>query len=141
LAALSITAEGEDKQGNVRIFRLCQKWFIASGRNSLILTCTGATISARANCTFDVKFEPISDFAPITYPGAITVTDSDNTHTQVVGLSGSGVPPIITSPQNVDFGTVIQGQSSNPQVVTVTNNHTTSETLSIATAGELQLGR
>jgi hypothetical protein len=102
-------------------------------------TCTGATISARANCTFDVKFEPISDFAPITYPGAITVTDSDNTHTQIVGLSGSGVPPIIASPQNVDFGTVIQGQSSNPQVVTVTNNHTTSETLSIATAGNFSL--
>lgn len=101
--------------------------------------CTGQTIPAGSHCTFDVSFQPTSNLAPVSYPGAITVVDSDNTGTQVLGLSGTGVPPLTTSPSSVSFGSLISGQTVNPQTVTVINHHSAAEDVTIATAGDFAL--
>ena len=98
-------------------------------------SCSGQTIPAGGHCTFDVGFQPIANFASVSYPGAITVSDSDVTSPSAVGLTGNGVPPITSSPASLDFGTFIVGNSSNPQSVTLTNNHNASETLSISSSG------
>ena len=102
-------------------------------------SCSGQTLPAGGHCTFDVSFQPIANFAVVSYPGAIAVNDSDVTSPSVLGLSGSGVPPITSSPPSVDFGTVIMGNSSSPQNVTLTNNHSNSETLSISSSGYFPL--
>ena len=97
-------------------------------------SCSGQTIAAGGHCTFDVAFQPIANFASVSYPGAITVNDSDVTSPSAVGLAGIGVPPVTSSPATLDFGTIISGNSSNPQSVTLTNNHNASETLSISSS-------
>ena len=97
-------------------------------------SCSGQTIQAGGHCTFDVGFQPTANFASVSYPGAITVTDSDLTSPSVVGVAGAGVSPITSSPSSVDFGTIITGNSSNPQTVTLTNNHNALETLSISSS-------
>jgi Divergent InlB B-repeat domain/Abnormal spindle-like microcephaly-assoc'd, ASPM-SPD-2-Hydin len=98
-------------------------------------SCSGQTIAAGGHCTFDVGFQPIAKFASVSYPGAITVNDSDVTSPSVVGLAGTGVPAITSSPATLDFGTIITGNSSNPQSVTLRNHHNASETLSISSSG------
>src|SRR5262249_27546724 len=98
-------------------------------------SCSGQTIAAGGHCTFDVAFQPIANFASVSYPGAITVNDSDVTSPSAVGLAGIGVPPITSSPATLDFGTIISGNSSNPQSVYLTNKHKASETLSISSSG------
>jgi len=104
-------------------------------------SCSGQTIPAGGHCTFDVGFQPIAKFASVSYPGAITVSHSDVTSPGVVGLTGNGVPPITSSPASLDFGTLIMGNSSNPQSVTLTNNHNASETLSISSSSSFPISQ
>lgn len=97
-------------------------------------SCSGQTLPASRHCTFNVSFQPTANFATVTYPGAITVMDSDPTSTQVVGLAGLGVPPVTSAPSTVNFGTLIVGNSGSPQTVVITNKHNTSESLSISSS-------
>src|SRR4029077_15422786 len=50
--------------------------------------CAGKMLSPNGSFTISGSFHPSADFAPIDYPRAITVTDSNSTSPQVVGLSG-----------------------------------------------------
>jgi hypothetical protein len=97
--------------------------------------CAGQIIPPAGTCTVNVTFQPSPDFAPVSYPAAITVADSDTTSPQVVGLSGTAVAPISASQDDVQFGTVYNGATSAPQTVTVTNNHNAAEDVSIAVGG------
>jgi Divergent InlB B-repeat domain/Abnormal spindle-like microcephaly-assoc'd, ASPM-SPD-2-Hydin len=111
----------------------------ASGAGySEVDTCTGATIPPGENCTITAKFQPYSDLAPLTYSGAITVMDSDVTAPHVVGLSGVGVAPVTASPDPVNFGTIFPGTTAT-QTVTVTNNDSVAETVSIGSGGHFNL--
>jgi hypothetical protein len=93
-------------------------------------TCSGQVLSPGATCTINVSFAPIANLAPLTYAGAITVSDSDGTSPNVFGLSGTGVAPVTTSPPNVDLGTVFY--SAEPtQTVTITNNHNGTEDITL----------
>ena len=95
----------------------------------------GASISAGASCTITVQFQPSADFANVAYPGAITLTDSDASSPHVVGLSGTGVQPVTASPAAVDFGTLDPTSSNVDQSITITNNHSAAEDLSITPSG------
>jgi len=103
-------------------------------------TCAGQMIPPGGTCTIHVSFRPSADFAPVSYPAAITVTDSDSTSPQVVGLSGTAVAPVSAAQDNVQFGTVFNGALSAAETVAVTNNHTTAEDLSIALGGGYLIG-
>jgi hypothetical protein len=98
-------------------------------------TCAGQIIPPSGTCTVNVTFQPSPDFAPVGYPAAITISDSDSTSPQVVGLSGTAVAPVSASQDDVQFGTVYNGATSAPQTVTVTNNHNAAEDVSIAVGG------
>jgi ASPM-SPD-2-Hydin domain-containing protein/List-Bact-rpt repeat protein/centrosomal CEP192-like protein len=102
--------------------------------------CAGAMLSAGGTCSINVKFQPVADFAPVTYPGAVTVVDSDTTSPQVVGLSGNGVAAITSRPSTVDFGNVLANTTSAPQNVTLTNNDTATEGIAITPSGGFALG-
>ncbi|MGH9498276.1 MAG: choice-of-anchor D domain-containing protein [Terriglobales bacterium] len=93
-------------------------------------TCSGQVLPPSGTCTINVSFGPTANLAPMNYAGAITVSNSDSTSPNVFGLSGKGVAPVTSSPQNVDFGTVSSG-SQPTQTVTITNNHSVAEDVTL----------
>jgi hypothetical protein len=93
-------------------------------------TCSGQVLPPGGACTINVSFAPLANLAPVSYAGAITVSDSDSTSPNVVGLSGNGVAPLTTSPPSVDFGTVFF-LNTPTQTLTITNNHSAPEDLSL----------
>jgi hypothetical protein len=98
-------------------------------------TCAGKLLSPGASCSVGVSFDPAATFAPVPYPGAVTVFDSDPTTPQVIGLSGTGVAPVAASPSTLSFGNVLVNHTSAAKTVTLTNYHSTSETLSLVASG------
>lgn len=96
-------------------------------------TCAGQSLAPSATCTINVTFQPASNFVPVSYPGAISV--ASGTYAQVVGLSGSAVPPVSSAPQSVTFPTVQVGFGPPTQTVTLTNNDSAAETVSISNTG------
>jgi len=97
-------------------------------------------LSPNGSCTINVSFHPSADFAPVAYPGAITVADSDGTSPQVIGLSGMGVAPVTSSPPALDFGQVLSSTTSRAQTVTLTNHDPASEGLTLTPSGGVSLG-
>jgi hypothetical protein len=109
---------------------------ISSGPNYPVTnTCAGKLIAPGGTCSIAVVFKPNANFATASYPGGITVLDSDGTSPQVVGLSGAGVPSVTTSPSLLSFGTTASGATSAGQTVTLVNRHATAESLTIVTSG------
>lgn len=84
-------------------------------------TCSNGTLNAGSSCTLVFTFSPASagSFTPtytITGAGSISVP---------ISLSGTGVaitPSLQASPSSAAFGSVVVGQSSTPQSITVTNS-------------------
>jgi hypothetical protein len=101
--------------------------------------CAGQMLGAGGSCTIHVTFQPVADFAPVDYPGTITLLDSDSTSPQVVGLAGTGVAPISSSPLVLDFGNVLINTTSAPQTVTLTNNDAAGEGLTLTPSGGFAL--
>jgi hypothetical protein len=78
-------------------------------------TTCGSSLTAGANCTISVTFNPTTDGAQ---SGTLTVVDSGGS--QFTTLSGTGTP-LKFSPASVNFGSVNVGSSSAVKKVTVTN--------------------
>jgi phospholipase C len=95
-------------------------------------TCTKAlpppspTFPAPSSCTVSMTFQPTST-GPLT--GTITFTDTDVTSPQVVSLSGIGTS-VALSPVLLNFGTAWVGQTSKSLAATLTNNGSSSLTIS-----------
>lgn len=102
-------------------------------------TCVGKLLAPGGTCSIAVTFKPNANFATASYPGAITVLDSDSMSPQVIGLSGTGVPPVTTTPSSLSFGTTASGATSAAQTVTLVNRHATSESLTLVTSGDYTL--
>lgn len=86
-------------------------------------TPCGGSLNAGKTCTFTATFTPLVTGTII---GAVTIADTGSVSTQVQNASGNGIMPVTMSPTSISFGTVTVGSSSAVQVVTVTNNMTTS---------------
>lgn len=102
-------------------------------------SCGGKILSSGASCTINVAFQPFADFVPVDYPGAITIVDSDASSPQVIGLSGSGVAPVSSSPNFIDLGYIPPNSTTAPQTVTLTNNNPAAEGLTLAQSGGLSV--
>jgi List-Bact-rpt repeat protein/HYDIN/CFA65/VesB family protein/centrosomal CEP192-like protein/ASPM-SPD-2-Hydin domain-containing protein len=96
----------------------------------LTSTC-GSSLAPGSSCTVSVSFQPTANFAPISYPGAITVTDSDSSSPQAGALSGTGVTAVTTSPASLSWNAIVN-TTSPTNTLTITNNHASAETLQIA---------
>lgn len=101
--------------------------------------CAGQLLAPGSTCSVNVKFQSQADFAPVSYPGAVTIVDGDSTSPQVIGLSGTGVAPITSAPATLDFGKVLADTSSGPQSFTLTNNDANSQTLTVTASGGFAL--
>jgi Divergent InlB B-repeat domain/Abnormal spindle-like microcephaly-assoc'd, ASPM-SPD-2-Hydin len=96
----------------------------------LTTTC-GSSLAPGDSCDISITFHPISDFAPITYPGAIIVMDSDSSSPQMAALSGVGVAAVTSSPSSLSWNASVN-TTSPTNTLTITNNDASAETLHIA---------
>lgn len=89
-------------------------------------TCVG-TIAAGASCSVSVSFSPQSG---ATASGVVSISDSDTTSPQAIGLSGSGTSGTVSlSPTSLTFTSQKVGTTSATQPVTVTNGGSTTLSL------------
>lgn len=84
-------------------------------------TCPGM-LAPGAQCTIDVAFSTMfSSLFPESYPGALTVSDSDPTSPHVVGIAGNQVEELTFSPTSVVFPPQPIGTTTT-RTITVTGN-------------------
>ncbi len=99
-------------------------------------TC-GPTLAAAgaATCTLSVTFTPV-DGNPA--PGAITITDNSSGSPHVIQLTGQGAVPAVTlNPTSLSFPDTIVGQSSQPEIMSLTNTgHATLTISRISISGD-----
>src|ERR1051326_1921337 len=105
---------------------LTMSGMVASGDFSATNDC-GATVAPKARCTISVTFTPT---VAGERTGAGTITDNAADSPQSISLSGTGLAPVTVSPTGLTFGNQTVGSTSAPQAITVTNNQTTSLTIS-----------
>ncbi len=95
--------------------------FAVSGDYSQTNTC-GNSLAGGASCTITVTFKPTT--TGIRY-GAVTVTDSDGSGSQVVNLTGTGTLVSLT-PATLAFGNATLGTTATA-TVTLTNKSTNTD--------------
>jgi hypothetical protein len=101
-------------------------------------TC-GATLAPAGlnggTCTYSVTFTPVNANPAI---GAITITDNSLGSPHVIELTGQGAAPAVTlNPTNLSFPDTVVGQSSQPEIVTMTNTgHATLTISRISISGD-----
>lgn len=99
-------------------------------------TCSGI-LSPGKHCKIDITFSTtFSELFPESYPGAVTITDSDPTSPQVIGISANEVGELTFSPVSLVFPTQSIGTTSR-KTVTITNNDIEHGLLlTVATSGD-----
>jgi hypothetical protein len=103
-----------------------------TGDFSTTETCHKSVVQDAA-CTVPITFTPTGSGLRT---GTLTVTDSDVSSPQIVSLSGMGTYETF-SQSTVNFGTVLQGQSSKKTSVSLTNHATLPLTItSITMSGD-----
>jgi len=90
-------------------------------------TPCGGSLASGAKCTMAVTFTPS---IPGTVKGSVAVATSGAGSPQIVDLSGSGVVPVTLSPTSLTFPAQTVGTTSNPMLVTATNNSGATVTIS-----------
>ncbi len=106
----------------------------ASGDFSETNNCSGS-LAASSSCTINVAFSPRVAGA---VSGALTFTDNAVTSPQLVTLTGTGVTPLSFKPASLSFSSVAVGKTS-AKTVTVTNNQTTTISLSTAVSADYSI--
>jgi len=98
--------------------------------------CTpGLQLAAAGTCTLSVTFSPALG-ASGAINGAVVITDNAAVAQQVVDAKGSALLPLTFAPTTLTFAPQSVATASAPQTVTVTNNLTTTTTLSITGSGD-----
>jgi hypothetical protein len=92
-------------------------------------TCDGS-VPAKGKCTISVSFTPT---ATGTRTGTLTVTDNASNSPQTVSLTGTGVAQVVLSPTSLTFAAQKVGTTSGAKTVTLTNNLTTTLTITSIT--------
>jgi phospholipase C len=92
---------------------------VVSGDYTASNTC-GSSLGAGQSCTIDAIFTPSQAG---TRWGTVTITDSDGSSPQVLGLTGVGTT-VSVSPSTLTFAGQPLDTVSAPQTITVTNNST-----------------
>jgi hypothetical protein len=92
--------------------------------------CSG-NLAAGAKCTLILTFSPV---VPGSVTGALTINDNAGNSPQTLELAGSGLLPATLSPPSLVFANQMVGTTSAAQVVTITNNQSTTLTLNGSSA-------
>jgi hypothetical protein len=88
-------------------------------------TC-GTSVPAHGTCTITVIFKPVGTGKQT---GTVSITDSAINSPQTFSVTGTGELPVTVSPLTLSFGTLKVGTTSAPMNVTVTNNLSSSLTI------------
>jgi uncharacterized repeat protein (TIGR01451 family) len=100
------------------------------------LTCQqdtgGIVVPAQGSCSVDVTFTPGSTGDR---SATITVQNSSSDGTQTIGLTGTGINPVLSAnPGSLSFGNQVVGTTSAKMAVTVANAGTTNLVVTSASA-------
>ena len=90
----------------------------------------GSTVAAGANCAISVTFSPALADLGATGQAALTISDNASNSPQSLPLGGNPILPVDLSPAALTFASQAVGTTSSPQPLTLTNN--TSSTLTIS---------
>ncbi len=104
---------------------------VASGDYSLTTTCVGS-IAPSGACSVNVSFTPT---VTGTILGAVTITDNAPKSPHLINLSGVGLTTLAVAPTSLTFAATSVGSSSATQIMTITNNASTSQTFSYVVSG------
>jgi hypothetical protein len=88
----------------------------------------GGSLLKHQTCTFAVTFGPSGTG---TIKGSVTVDTDSVVSPQIYGVSGTSILPVTIAPESLTFQPQTTGTTSNPQILTITNNQSTT-TLNIA---------
>jgi hypothetical protein len=102
---------------------------VASGSFAETNTC-GSTVPAGKKCVISVTFTPRATGAA---SGTVTITDNATNSPQTVTTTGAGVVAVSLSPATLSFGSHTVGTTTNAISATLTNNQTTTLTISTVT--------
>ncbi len=92
---------------------------VPSGDFSETNNC-GTSVAAGSSCTVNVTFTPTGSG---TRNGGVTFTDNAGDSPQTLVASGIGVGPVASvAPESLTFAAILPGTTSNPQMVTLSNN-------------------
>src|SRR6266478_320466 len=79
-------------------------------------TCSGL-LSPGSQCKIGITFSTLTtELFPESYPGAVTITDSDTTSPQVIGISGKAVGELTFAPTSLVFPSQSIGTTSQKTV-------------------------
>jgi HYDIN/CFA65/VesB family protein len=99
-------------------------------------TCAG-TLAPGAQCKIEVAFSTtVSELFPQKYPGAITITDSDPSSPQVVGIFGNQTAQLKFSPPSLVFASQPVGTTTQKTVKVTGHDTEAGLVLSITTSGD-----
>ena len=99
-------------------------------------TCTGL-LAPGAQCKIQVTFSTtFSDVFPLSYPGAVTITDSDPTSPLVIGISGKEVEELTFMPSSLVFAPQAVGTTTTKTVTVTGNDQEEGLVLDMATSGD-----
>jgi hypothetical protein len=99
-------------------------------------TCSGV-LSPGSQCKIGITFSTLfAGLFPESYPGAVTITDSDPTSPQVVGISGNAVGELTFAPASLVFPIQSVGTTSQKTVTITGNDVEHGLVLSVATSGD-----
>ena len=104
---------------------------VPSGDYSVTTTCVGS-IAPSGTCSVNVSFTPT---VTGTILGAVTITDNAPNSPQLMNLSGVGLVTLAVAPSSLTFAATSVGSSSASQIMTITNNASTSQTFSYGVSG------
>jgi archaellum component FlaF (FlaF/FlaG flagellin family) len=97
-------------------------------------TPCGGTLGPAASCTVAVIFSP-SVAAKI--EGSVVFMDNASVNTQLYDLSATGISPVTFTPASLTFASQALGKTSAAKTLTITNNQSSTLTLSgIAASGQ-----
>jgi hypothetical protein len=92
------------------------------------------TLAAGAKCQILVTFSPTVLGARA---GTLTVNDNSSNSPQTAQLRGTGIPPVVLTPDSLAFGNQALNTTSGVKTVNITNNQTVSLGISgISTSGD-----
>jgi len=99
-------------------------------------TCSGL-LSPGSQCKIGITFSTLTTgLFPESYPGAVTITDSDPTSPQVIGISGKAVGELTFAPTSLVFPSQSIGTTSQKTVTVTGNDVEHGLVLSVATSGD-----
>ena len=99
-------------------------------------TCVGM-LAPGGQCKIGITFSTtFSEVFPLSYPGAITITDSDPTSPVVIGISGSQVEQLTFKPSSLVFAPQAVGTTTTKTVTVTGNDEEAGLVLDMAASGD-----